>query len=199
MTNGPPALLPVRMNFFSRRTGGSAAASCPGPVGDPAPAARARRQRPAGRLVGRVDAHPDRWPPSRGVQGVTVIHTDPLAATSPKETQNDVPGLVSCAQLAGTPALGRRRVDHPESRQRSHKQVPGRNSLARRRHVRPAHATPTGPDTRRGHERVDRRDRAGTYCPHRPRRPDHLPQRDRLNPPVAQADHRARPEAARNE
>jgi hypothetical protein len=43
----------------------------------------------------------------RGVQGVAVIHTDPLAATSPKENQNDVPGLVSCAQLAGTPALGR--------------------------------------------------------------------------------------------
>jgi hypothetical protein len=43
----------------------------------------------------------------RGVQGVTVIHIDPLAATSPKENQNDVPGLVSCGQLAGTPALGR--------------------------------------------------------------------------------------------
>jgi hypothetical protein len=43
----------------------------------------------------------------RGVRGVTVIHTDPLAVTSPKESQNDVPGLVSCAQLAGTPALGR--------------------------------------------------------------------------------------------
>jgi hypothetical protein len=43
----------------------------------------------------------------RGVQGVSVIHTDPLAATSPNENQNDVPGLVSCAQLAGTPALGR--------------------------------------------------------------------------------------------
>jgi hypothetical protein len=43
----------------------------------------------------------------RGVQGVTVIHTDPLAATSPRENQDDVPGLVSCAQLAGTPALGR--------------------------------------------------------------------------------------------
>jgi hypothetical protein len=42
-----------------------------------------------------------------GVQGVSVIHTDPLAATSPRENQNDVPGLVSCAQLAGTPALGR--------------------------------------------------------------------------------------------
>lgn len=37
-----------------------------------------------------------------GVQGVTVIHTDPLAAFSPRENQNDVPGLVSCAQLAGT-------------------------------------------------------------------------------------------------
>ncbi len=38
---------------------------------------------------------------------MTVIHTDPLAATSAKENQNDVPGLVSCAQLAGTPTLGR--------------------------------------------------------------------------------------------
>src|SRR5450631_954782 len=27
----------------------------------------------------------------RGVQGVTVIHADPLAATSPRENQNDVP------------------------------------------------------------------------------------------------------------
>jgi hypothetical protein len=43
----------------------------------------------------------------RGVQGVSVIHTDPLAATSPRENQNDVPGLISCAQLTGTPALGR--------------------------------------------------------------------------------------------
>jgi hypothetical protein len=43
----------------------------------------------------------------QGVQGVAVIHTDPLAATSPKENQNDVPGLVSCAQLVSTPALGR--------------------------------------------------------------------------------------------
>lgn len=43
----------------------------------------------------------------RGVQGVSVIHTDPLAVTSPKENQDDVPGLVSCAQLAATPALGR--------------------------------------------------------------------------------------------
>jgi hypothetical protein len=41
----------------------------------------------------------------RGVQGVTVIHTDPLAATSPRENQSDVPGLVSCAQLAGTRGL----------------------------------------------------------------------------------------------
>jgi hypothetical protein len=43
----------------------------------------------------------------RGIQGVSVVHTDPLAATSAKENQNDVPGLISCAQLAGTPALGR--------------------------------------------------------------------------------------------
>jgi FtsX-like permease family protein len=43
----------------------------------------------------------------RGVRGVTVIRTDPLAATSPRENQADVPGLISCAQLSGTPALGR--------------------------------------------------------------------------------------------
>jgi hypothetical protein len=43
----------------------------------------------------------------RGVRGVTVIHTDPQAATSPKENQNDLPGLASCAQLSSTPALGR--------------------------------------------------------------------------------------------
>jgi hypothetical protein len=43
----------------------------------------------------------------RGVRGVALIHTDPLAVTSPRENQSDVPGLVSCAQLAGTPALGR--------------------------------------------------------------------------------------------
>ena len=43
----------------------------------------------------------------RGVRGVTVIHADPLAATSPRVNENDVPGLVSCAQLGDTPALGR--------------------------------------------------------------------------------------------
>jgi hypothetical protein len=43
----------------------------------------------------------------RGVRGVTVIHTDPQAATSPKENEGDLPGLVSCAQLSSTPALGR--------------------------------------------------------------------------------------------
>ena len=42
-----------------------------------------------------------------GVRGVTVIHADPLAATSPRENENDVPGLVSCAHLGDTPALGR--------------------------------------------------------------------------------------------
>lgn len=42
-----------------------------------------------------------------GVRGVAVIHTDPLARTSPKENEDDLPGLVSCAQLGGTPALGR--------------------------------------------------------------------------------------------
>jgi hypothetical protein len=42
-----------------------------------------------------------------GVRGVTVIRTDPLAAFSPRGNENDVPGLVSCAQLAGTRALGR--------------------------------------------------------------------------------------------
>ena len=42
-----------------------------------------------------------------GVRGVTVIHADPLAATSPRENENDVPGLVSCAQLGDAPALGR--------------------------------------------------------------------------------------------
>jgi hypothetical protein len=43
----------------------------------------------------------------RGVQGVAVIHTDPRAATSPKENEGDLPGLVSCAQLSRTRALGR--------------------------------------------------------------------------------------------
>ena len=43
----------------------------------------------------------------RGVQGVSVIHTDSLVAIAPKANQADVPGLISCAQLAGTPALGR--------------------------------------------------------------------------------------------
>lgn len=43
----------------------------------------------------------------RGVQGVTVIHTNPQAVTSPKENENDLPGLVSCAQLSRTRALGR--------------------------------------------------------------------------------------------
>jgi hypothetical protein len=42
-----------------------------------------------------------------GVQGVAVIHTDPQAATTPRENENTVPGLALCAQLAGTPALGR--------------------------------------------------------------------------------------------
>jgi hypothetical protein len=43
----------------------------------------------------------------RGVQGVTVTHTDPQAATSAQQNQSDLPGLVSCAQLSRTPALGR--------------------------------------------------------------------------------------------
>jgi hypothetical protein len=43
----------------------------------------------------------------RGVQGVTIIHTDPRAVTSPKENEGDLPGLVSCAQLSRTRALGR--------------------------------------------------------------------------------------------
>ncbi len=43
----------------------------------------------------------------QGVQAVSVIRTDPLTETSPKANQNDLPGLISCAQLAGTPALGR--------------------------------------------------------------------------------------------
>jgi hypothetical protein len=42
-----------------------------------------------------------------GVRGVTVIHTDPQAATTPKQNENDMPGLVSCVQLARTPAVGR--------------------------------------------------------------------------------------------
>jgi len=37
---------------------------------------------------------------------VAVIHTDPGAATSPRQNQADEPGLVSCAQLARIPALG---------------------------------------------------------------------------------------------
>jgi hypothetical protein len=47
---------------------------------------------------------------TRGVQGVAVIHTDPGAATSPGQNQNDEPGLVSCAQLARIPAVGRCRA-----------------------------------------------------------------------------------------
>jgi hypothetical protein len=46
----------------------------------------------------------------RGVQEVAVIHTAPGAATSPKQNQSDLPGLVSCAQLARIPALGRCRA-----------------------------------------------------------------------------------------
>jgi hypothetical protein len=42
-----------------------------------------------------------------GVRGVTVIHTDPQAATAPAQNEDDMPGLVSCAQLARTPAAGR--------------------------------------------------------------------------------------------
>jgi hypothetical protein len=44
------------------------------------------------------------------VHGVAVIHTDPGAATSPGQNQADEPGLVSCAQLARIPALGRCRA-----------------------------------------------------------------------------------------
>jgi hypothetical protein len=43
----------------------------------------------------------------RGVRAVAVIHTDPGAATSPRQNQNNEPGLVSCAQLARVPAVGR--------------------------------------------------------------------------------------------
>jgi hypothetical protein len=43
----------------------------------------------------------------QGVRSVTVIHVDPYAATSPAQNENDLPGLVSCAQLARAPALGR--------------------------------------------------------------------------------------------
>ena len=42
-----------------------------------------------------------------GIRGVTVIHTNPNAVTSPGQNENDMPGLVSCAQLALTPAAGR--------------------------------------------------------------------------------------------
>jgi hypothetical protein len=42
-----------------------------------------------------------------GVRGVTVIHTDPQAVTAPRQNENDMPGLVSCGQLARTPAAGR--------------------------------------------------------------------------------------------
>ena len=37
---------------------------------------------------------------------MTVIHTDPQAVTAPKQNENHMPGLVSCAQLARTPAAG---------------------------------------------------------------------------------------------
>jgi hypothetical protein len=43
----------------------------------------------------------------RGVQDVAVVHTDPGAATSARQNELDEPGLVSCAQLASIPALGR--------------------------------------------------------------------------------------------
>ncbi len=46
----------------------------------------------------------------RGVQGVAVIHTDPGAATSPHQDQQAEPGLVSCAQLARIPVIGRCRT-----------------------------------------------------------------------------------------
>jgi hypothetical protein len=42
-----------------------------------------------------------------GVRGVTVIHADPQAVTSPRQNENDMPGLVPCGQLARTPAVGR--------------------------------------------------------------------------------------------
>jgi hypothetical protein len=45
-----------------------------------------------------------------GVRGVAVIHTDPGAAASPGQNQSDEPGLVSCAQLARIPAVGRCRA-----------------------------------------------------------------------------------------
>jgi hypothetical protein len=41
----------------------------------------------------------------KGVRGVTVIHWDPLVATD--HASDQMPGLVSCAELARTPALGR--------------------------------------------------------------------------------------------
>jgi hypothetical protein len=43
----------------------------------------------------------------RGVRAVAAIHTDPGAATSSRQNQSREPGLVSCAQLARIPALGR--------------------------------------------------------------------------------------------
>ena len=42
---------------------------------------------------------------TRGVQGVTVIRTDPLAR--PNENQADWIGLASCAQISRTPGIGR--------------------------------------------------------------------------------------------
>jgi hypothetical protein len=45
-----------------------------------------------------------------GVRGVAVIHTHPGAAASPGQNQSDEPGLVSCAQLARIPAVGRCRA-----------------------------------------------------------------------------------------
>jgi hypothetical protein len=45
-----------------------------------------------------------------GVQQVTVIHTNPAGATSPRQDESSMPGLVSCAQIARIPALGRCRA-----------------------------------------------------------------------------------------
>jgi hypothetical protein len=46
----------------------------------------------------------------RGVRQVAVIHISPGGATAPRQDESSLPGLVSCAQLARIPALGRCRA-----------------------------------------------------------------------------------------
>ena len=46
----------------------------------------------------------------RGVGDVAVVHTDPSAATSPRQNESGLSGLALCAQLARMPVLGRCRA-----------------------------------------------------------------------------------------